>query len=123
MVDHVRLTIVYTIVTFISLYMLFIGYFRLNFKFWSRQPVFHLHNIYYWIYYYFMISGIITDKLPEDSPFFDNSIKVYNYLDFPAEKKGPFVDFIRNNFLPNKSEYFDPPTDYVLDTFEKHDGW
>lgn len=122
MVDHVRLTIVYTIVTFISLYMLFIGYFRLNFKFWSRQPVFHLHNIYYWVYYYFMISGIITDKLQEDSLFFDENVKIYKYLDFPTEKKESLVDFIRNNFLPNKSEYFDPPADYVLDTFDKHDG-
>ena len=50
-----------------------------------------------------MISGIITYKLQEDSLFFDENVKIYKYLDFPTEKKEPLVDFIRNNFLPNKS--------------------
>lgn len=122
MVDHVRLTIVYTIATFTVVYCLFIAYFRLKFKFWSRQPVFHLHNIYYWIYYYFKESGIITDKLPDDSRFFDEKIQVYNYLDFPTEKKEPLADFIRNNFLTKKRENFNPPDDYVLDTFNNHDN-
>ncbi len=122
MVDHVRLTIVYTIITFITLYCLFIAYFRLKFKFWSRQPVFHLHNVYYWIYYYFMKSDIITDKLPDDTRFFDEKIQVYKFLELPTEKKEPLVHFIKNNFLPNKSEQFDPPDDYVLDSFNNHDG-
>ena len=47
MVDHLRVKILKTFITFIIIYLLLTGYFKLRYPFWSRQPVFHLHNLFY----------------------------------------------------------------------------
>ena len=33
----------------IIMYLLFTVYFKIKYRFWSIQPVFHFHNIGYWI--------------------------------------------------------------------------
>ena len=46
---------------FISMYLLLIAIYKLKFPFWSRQPVFHFHNLKYWLF----PPGIIQHGKPE----------------------------------------------------------
>ena len=49
----------------ILLLLLFKFYIRIKFKFWSIQPVFHYHNLLYWIH----PVGIINRKLPKTNRY------------------------------------------------------
>ena len=108
--------LVYTIVVLVIIYFLLIAYFKIKYPFWSRQPVFHYHNMYYW----FKPPGIINENLPLKDRFFDNTIDFYNYEQMTAEKKEPFVKFIKNNFMPSKFEKYSPSDNAIIDNFESH---
>lgn len=123
MISYFRWIIVYSLIIFISIYVLLTGLFKLYFPFWSRQPVFHLHNIYYWIYYYFYEQGnIITKALPDDSKFYNDTIHFYNFEDCPENLKKDFVEFIGENFMPRKAEKYAPENDSIIDAFKNHNG-
>ena len=53
--------IFYIILLIILIYITFIGYIRFKHKFWSRQPVFHFYNIYYWMFPQRVIYKKFTD--------------------------------------------------------------
>jgi hypothetical protein len=114
MVDYIK--ILYTITIIIVSYVLVIGYFKLKFPFWSRQPVFHFHNLYYWI----KPPGIINENLPEKNKFYDAQIEFYNYNTITTEKKALFTEFIRNNFMPHKCEKYDATHEAIIDNFKSH---
>ena len=58
----------YIILSIVLLYLLFVMYCKVRFRFWSIQPVFHIHNLYYWIF----PCGIIDSKLPPITKFIKN---------------------------------------------------
>ena len=41
--------------------IVFYVYYKLKYKFWSRQPVFHIHNLKYWIF----PPGFIQKEMPK----------------------------------------------------------
>ncbi len=108
--------IIQTIIIIIIIIFLLIGYFKLKYPFWSRQPVFHLHNLMYWV----NPPGIINDSLPEKDKFYDSSIEFYNYESLPTEKKTFFTNFIRKNYMPENYEKYCATNDNILDNFEAH---
>ena len=123
MIDIIRWIIIYSFVILITLYLLLSGLFKLYFPFWSRQPVFHLHNVYYWIYYYFNDKGnMICETLPSDSKFYDETVNFYNFVDCPEDLKKDFVQFIRENFMPRKAEKYNPENNSIIDAFQNHNG-
>ena len=116
MADHARIKIMHTIITIIIIYFLITGYFKLKYPFWSRQPVFHYHNLYYWI----KPPGIINEDLPEKNKFYDETIQFYNYDIISTEKKELFANFIRNNYMPNNYEKYGASNESIFDNFESH---
>ena len=116
MADHTRIKIMHTIITIIIIYFLIIGYFKLKYPFWLRQPVFHYHNLYYWI----KPPGIINEDLPEKNKFYDETIQFYNYDIISTEKKELFADFIRNNYMPYNYEKYCASNECIFDNFESH---
>ena len=105
------------IITIICIILfLCMAYFKLKYPFWSRQPVFHYHKLNYWIF----PPGIIQEKLPEKNKFYDFDIEFFNTNNIPTEKKDLFINFIKNSFLPNKSENYNPSEDAIMDNFKKH---
>ena len=116
MVDHTRIKIMHTIIIIIVIYFLIMGYFKLKYPFWSRQPVFHYHNLNYWI----NPPGIINEDLPEKNKFFDEEIQFYNFNTLNTEKKELFSNFIRNNFMPQNYEKYNATDDNIFDNFESH---
>ena len=93
-----------------------IGFFKLKYPFWSRQPVFHYHKLNYWLF----PPGIIQESLPEKNKFYDYDIEFYNMNNVPTEKKTLFTNFIREHFLPNYSEFYTPDDDAIMDNFLHH---
>ena len=45
--------------------LLIIAIYKLKYQFWSKQPVFHIHNIKYWLF----PVGIIQHNKPEKDKF------------------------------------------------------
>ena len=73
-----------------------IGFFKLKQPFWSRQPVFHLYNLTYWI----MPPGLIQhDNVKRDSRFFDPRIHhAFSHI-YPEKEQIKIVEFIKTNFV------------------------
>ena len=91
-------------------------YYRLNNQFWSRQPVFHYHNLYYWI----IPPGIIQHQKPERNKYYNPMIYFNSFDKIKTEKKALFSTFIKSHFLPDKFEKYDPKKDDILDNFKNH---
>ena len=60
----------YKLIIIISVILLIIGIYKIKFPFWSKQPVFHFHNLKYWI----IPPGIIQHENPEKNKFYDEKI-------------------------------------------------
>lgn len=112
MVDHIRIKIVYIIVAIIIIYFLLIGYFKLKYPFWSRQPVFHFYNLLYWA----KPPGIIDEQLPEKTKLYDEQIDFFNTNTISTEKKELLCSFIKKYFDKN----YDANAKQILDNFEAH---
>lgn len=106
----------YLVLTIISIIVLLIAIYKLKFPFWSRQPVFHFHNLKYW----FFPPGIIQHGKPEKDKFYDKNIYFDTYTNTPTKKKVLFAQFIKGHFLPHKTEKWSPPTKGVLNYFKGH---
>ena len=42
--------ILYILLSIAIIYLLFFAFIKLHFRFWSVQPVFHLYNLFYWVW-------------------------------------------------------------------------
>ena len=106
-----------TIFIIVIICFLTMGYFKLKYPFWSRQPVFHYHKLNYWIF----PPGIIEEKLPIKNRFYDYDIEYYNTDIISTEKKEQFYQFIKDHFLPHHHEHYNPPTkESIFDHFLHH---
>lgn len=85
-----------SLILIIVIPLIVIGFFKLKQPFWSRQPVFHLYNLTYWI----VPPGIIQhDNISKDSRFFDTRIHhAFSHL-HPEKEQNKIVEFIKNNFV------------------------
>lgn len=89
---------------------------KFKYKFWSIQPVFHMYDIWYWLF----PPGIIHNKKFIIDKYYDYSIKTMPYNKITDIQKTLLVSFIKSHFLLNKIERYDPPTHGILDYFEQH---
>ena len=108
----------YYILAVISIICLLIAVYKLKFPFWSRQPVFHFHNLKYWI----IPPGIIQHGKPEKDKYYDKDIYFDTYFNTPTKKKALFAHFIQGHFSPHKHEKYNPPKNGVLNYFKAHNG-
>ncbi len=103
--------VIISIILFLSM-----AFFKLKYPFWSRQPVFHYHKLHYWMF----PPGIIQETLPEKNKFYDFDIQFFNASNIPTEKKDLLVHFIRDHFLPNRNEFYNPSENAIMDNFKHH---
>ena len=68
------MNILYYIITFFVLVYLTI---KFKHRFWSIQPVFHIYNIFYWMF----PPGIIQTKIPKLTKYYDPTIFHKNFND------------------------------------------
>lgn len=108
--------ILYILLTIVILYLLFFAFIKIKFRFWSIQPVFHLYNLFYWLW----PCGIIQHGQPPVNKFFDGKILTQSFQDVSTENKDLFYILIKSHFLANKKDIYSPPKYGVLDYFHAH---
>ena len=60
----------------IVIIVLLIMVYKIKYKFWSRQPVFHYHNLWYWLF----PPGIIQHSKPSKDKFYDRKLYFNDYF-------------------------------------------
>ena len=107
------------IISIISLILiLFYLYYKIKYPFWSIQPVFHYHNIKYWLY----PPGIIQHTLPKINKFFDKRVYFDTVENLSTEKKALFTTLIKTHYLPSKNENYKPDTAAIMEYFNNHNN-
>ena len=102
----------------LSFYLLFIIYFRIRYKFWSKQPVFHLHNIRYWLF----PPGIIQHEQPKLGKFFDRLIKTKKYSQLTKKDKYDIHQLIFSYYLDEKDVYYKPSKNSIFKYLQNHNS-
>lgn len=108
--------LLYYILIVIAIIIILIAYFKLKYPFWSKQPVFHFHNLYYWL----MPPGIIQHDPPEKNKYYDETIFFFEFFKMPTQKKALCEFFIKNNYMPHKHELYKPPKHGVINYLKGH---
>lgn len=97
--------IYYFILIIIVFYLILITYIKINYHFWSKQPVFHYYNFFYWI----NPSGIINDELPIINNYCNfKNIKTTTYGKLNNIDKQCIVNFLKTNYLRTKHANYLP---------------
>ena len=104
------------ILLIISILILLICIYKLKYPFWHRQPVFHYHNLWYWM----VPPGIIQHGKPEKDKYYDYKIISKTFFSMPLEKKVAFATFIKRHYMPHKHEKYNPTQDAILGYFKNH---
>jgi len=110
-------------------------------RFWSKQPVFHIYDIYYWFYVSwgrkYNKTKIIRDGLPDKNKFTNfnpSEMKIYcsskkntinnifkYVLDISTFPEKEFVDFISNNYLREREIKYNPTHEQIMHYFIGHE--
>jgi hypothetical protein len=107
----------YLIAIILLFYILFTIYFRIRYKFWSKQPVFHLHNIRYWLF----PPGIIQHTPPKLGKFFDRLIKTKKYCQLSKKEKYDMHQLIFSYYLDEKDVNYKPTKKSIFKYLQNHD--
>ena len=97
-------------IIFLTLYL----YVKVKYKFWSIQPVFHIHNLKYWLW----PPGIIQHGLPPKTKYYNWRIEFDTFEKTSTEKKELFYFFIKTQYLNNEKAKYNPPRTGVLEYFK-----
>lgn len=110
------LKILLFIVIFIILFL--IALIKVRFRFWAAQPVFHVYDIGYYLFY----SGIINKSLPEKTKYTNfKNIETTIFGKKPLDTTR-FVQLINNHYLRNGDNQFSPKEKNVIPYFIGHNS-
>uniref|UniRef100_A0A6C0BS62 glycylpeptide N-tetradecanoyltransferase n=1 Tax=viral metagenome TaxID=1070528 RepID=A0A6C0BS62_9ZZZZ len=90
----------------IFIYLITYAYIKITYKFWAYQPVFHVYNLYYWIF----PPGIIEHHLPEKNKF-TNTIDIVTFSNIKDNDYSDALKILQNNYLNSKKSVFSPTID------------
>ncbi len=108
--------LIYVILSIIVLLLVAYLYYKGKYQFWSRQPVFHYHNLRYWLF----PPGIIQKEKPQIDKYYDIKIIFKEIHNLSTEKKALLTSFIKANYLSNKNEKYEPTSNAIIDYFKFH---
>ena len=94
----------------VVLYLVFLVVFKIKYPFWAKQPVFHFHNIYYWI----RPPGIIDHSPPKRTKFFDAAIYFDKITNTSKTKKKEFVRLVQRHYMHRKGTDYSPSARSIL---------
>jgi GNAT superfamily N-acetyltransferase len=113
--------ILYIIAAIVSIVVLFFGYVKVKYKFWSQQPVFHYYDIYYW----FNDAGVINTDLPLKNKYYNSNILTKRIEDVPIQTIEETIRLIQSNYILNKENRenkFLPTKDTFIPYFTGHNS-
>jgi hypothetical protein len=86
------------------------AYIRIKMQFWHLQPVFHIHNIGYWL----NPPGIISLELPTVNKFVNlSNNKLINVNEIGETQLQQICNFIKNYYVMHKSAKYTPTLDDI----------
>ena len=88
----------------VVLYLVLLIMVKVKYPFWSRQPVFHFHNLYYWI----SPPGIISHQSPKRDRFFDSDVYFDSVKNVSKGRKKDFVRLVQRYYLRRKEISYTP---------------
>ena len=104
----------YIILFIIIIPILIMGYIKLRYRFWSKQPVFHYYNVLYWV----RPPGIIHHDIPESNEYVNIiNVKTQDTASLSETDTTRIVNFIGNNYLRTKSTSYLPENKHVMTYF------
>lgn len=113
MFDYLSYILFFGFFTIIIIY----GYIRFKFGFWAIQPVFHIYDIGYMI----NPPGIINEFLPERNKYTNfKDIETIVYSELTSLQIQRFFHLIKNNYLQNKDNIFNPNDTNITPYFYGH---
>ena len=108
----------YVVLFFVLFILVLIGIYKIKFQFWSRQPVFHIHNLKYWL----IPPGIIQHHKPEKDKFYEINVKFIEMYNLNAQKKALITKFIGSHYMPHKYEKYVPTKKSIISYFNGHNN-
>ena len=116
--DKLRLFLLRIIQIILVIYFSLLGYVKLKQPFWSRQPVFHFYNLFYWV----RPNRVIQPEVEKIEKFYDEEIYFEDFENISTERKDMFIQFIKNNYLTDEREKYEPTEKSITDIFVGHNG-
>ena len=96
----------------VFLCIVFYAYYKLKHPFWSRQPVFHFHDLHYWIY---AVGQIEKNNKKTDHPrYYDPIMKLLCIKDVNSDTITRFVEFIQNHYAKEEGVHYSPTQENIL---------
>ena len=108
----------YLVLSVLLLLLTFHIFLKVKFRFWSNQPVFHIHNIIYWLW----PCGILEHGDPPLTKYYDPLIQSDRFDNLPAEKKAIFYFLIKAHFMSDEKARYQPTKEAVLEYFRCHNA-
>jgi len=110
----------YIFLIIIIITIIILLYFRIKFRFWSKQPVFHIYDLWYYLF----PCGIIEVELPSREDKYNNfknidTIKLDELSNINKEK---FVSFIQTHFLRSRELNYKPKKENIFPYLTGLDG-
>jgi hypothetical protein len=110
--------LLYILLIILVVYLVFLAIIKIKLKFWSKQPVFHLHNLLYWA----NPPGIIQHSLPEKNRYVNfTDIEFMKFDNMISKHLNKFVKLIQDNYLPQKENKYYPDIQNIIPYFTNHD--
>lgn len=108
----------YVILGILLVYLILTIYFKIKYKFWSIQPVFHFHKLKYWFY----PCGLIEKGNLKINKYYDMKNVIFKKISECSELElSKFNDFIKKHYLRMKNEVeYLPSKEKTLSYFESH---
>lgn len=101
-------------------YISFVFYFKLKFNFWSKQPVFHFHNLWYWITPPKIIYP--NGNFPINKYYTPYDVKTMKFNDIDDTIKNKFFNLIQTNYLISNHSNYNPPNKRIDAYFHGHNN-
>jgi GNAT superfamily N-acetyltransferase len=110
----------YIFLIIIVITIIILLYFRVKFRFWAKQPVFHIYDVWY----YFFPCGIIQLDLPSREEKYNNfkDIDTIKFDELSNINKNKFVFFIQNHFLRSRELNYRPKKENIFPYLTGLDG-
>lgn len=110
--------IIYLFILFIiALIILFFGYIKLKYRFWSCQPVFHFYDFHYWM----KNVGIINEDLPQKNKFTNlTNVKTISSDKITKKQWKDILILIQINYLRDKNNIYFPKLQNINPYFLGH---
>lgn len=114
-------SLAYIFLVVLSIYILFVLYFRIKYPFWSIQPVFHFHNLKHWL---FPCGVLYKDGKFKKSRYYDPyNITVKPMNDCDKSIIEDFYSLVQTNYMDTKTGcVYYPPNKKIQAYFIGHNN-